>query len=177
MGWGGVGWGGWWPMWLLCQPSPKNWVFGFFRLGLTSGSGFGDCWARGLGIYLEHLHPKIWTLNGFKLYMLLRRRWIVWYRIKRRPLIFGLFFKRKKLYLLFVWLIYIFSWFIAPLTLEVFFHYHSLSIFLRAFSMNFLGGNLTFKCQWFILLQSTLYGSDKTTEHWMMAWVEFPCNE
>ena len=36
-------------MWLLCQPSPKNWVFGFFRLGLTLGSGFGACWDRGLG--------------------------------------------------------------------------------------------------------------------------------
>ena len=28
--------------------SPKNWVWGFFRLGLTSGSGFGACWDRGL---------------------------------------------------------------------------------------------------------------------------------
>ena len=37
------------PMWLLCQLSPKNWVFGFFRLGLTLESGFGACWDRGLG--------------------------------------------------------------------------------------------------------------------------------
>ena len=42
---------GWWPMWLLCQPSPKNWVFGFFRLGLTLESEFGACWDRGLGTW------------------------------------------------------------------------------------------------------------------------------
>ena len=34
-------------LWLLCQPSPKNWVLGFFRLGLTLGSEFGACWDRG----------------------------------------------------------------------------------------------------------------------------------
>ena len=39
------------PMWLLCQPSPKNWVFGFFSLGLTLESGFGACWDRGLGTW------------------------------------------------------------------------------------------------------------------------------
>ena len=33
------------------SPSPKNWVFGFFRLGLTLGSGFGACWDRGLGTW------------------------------------------------------------------------------------------------------------------------------
>ena len=34
-----------------CQPSPKNWVFGFFRLGLPLGSGFWACWDRGLGTW------------------------------------------------------------------------------------------------------------------------------
>ena len=33
------------------SPSPKNWVFGFFRLGLSLGSGFGACWDRGLGTW------------------------------------------------------------------------------------------------------------------------------
>ena len=33
------------------SPSPKNWVFGFFGLGLTLGSGFGACWDRGLGTW------------------------------------------------------------------------------------------------------------------------------
>ena len=34
------------------SPSPKNWVFRFFRLGLTLESGFGACWDRGLGLGL-----------------------------------------------------------------------------------------------------------------------------
>ena len=33
-GWGGVGWGGGGPCDYCVSPSPKNWVFGFFRLGL-----------------------------------------------------------------------------------------------------------------------------------------------
>ena len=33
------------------SPSPKNWVFGFFRLALTLESGFGACWDRGLGTW------------------------------------------------------------------------------------------------------------------------------
>ena len=34
----------------MCQPSPKNWVFGFFRLGLDLGPvGTGD-WGLGLGL-------------------------------------------------------------------------------------------------------------------------------
>ena len=37
--WGGVGgWGGG-PCDYCVSPSPKNWDFGFFRLGLTMGSG------------------------------------------------------------------------------------------------------------------------------------------
>ena len=40
---------GWWP-----SPSPKNWVFGFFRLDLTLESGFGPVgtgdWGLGLGL-------------------------------------------------------------------------------------------------------------------------------
>ena len=48
----------WWPMWLLCQPSPKNWVFGLFRLSLTLGSGFGACWDRGLWTW-----TRAWQLN------------------------------------------------------------------------------------------------------------------
>ena len=45
-------WGWWWgggPCDYCVSPSPKNWVFGFFRLGLTLESGFGACWDRGLG--------------------------------------------------------------------------------------------------------------------------------
>ena len=37
---GGVGVGGG-PCDYCVRPSPKNWVFGFFRLGLTLESGFG----------------------------------------------------------------------------------------------------------------------------------------
>ena len=39
------GWGGG-PCDYCVSPSPKNWAFGFFRLGLTLGSGFGACWDR-----------------------------------------------------------------------------------------------------------------------------------
>ena len=46
---GGGGGGG--PCDYCVSPSPKNWVFGFFRLGLTLGSGFGACWDRGLGTW------------------------------------------------------------------------------------------------------------------------------
>ena len=35
------------------SPSPKNWVFGFFRFGLNLGSGFGACWDRGLGLTIN----------------------------------------------------------------------------------------------------------------------------
>ena len=50
IGW--VGWGGGGgPCDYCVSPSPKNWVFGFFRLGLTLGSGFGACWDRGLGTW------------------------------------------------------------------------------------------------------------------------------
>ena len=45
-----VGWGGG-PCDYCVSPSPKNWVFGFFRLGLTLESGFGACWDRGLGTW------------------------------------------------------------------------------------------------------------------------------
>ena len=48
-GGGVVGWWGGGPCDYCVSPSPKNWVSGFFRLGLTSGSGFGACWDRGLG--------------------------------------------------------------------------------------------------------------------------------
>ena len=44
----------WWgggPCDYCVSPSPNNWVFGFFRLGLTLGSGFGACWDRGLGTW------------------------------------------------------------------------------------------------------------------------------
>ena len=34
------------------SPSPKNWVFGFFRLGLDLGSDLGTCWDGGLGLRL-----------------------------------------------------------------------------------------------------------------------------
>ena len=47
-GWGGGGGG---PCDYCVSPSPKNWVFGFFRLGLTLESGFGACWDRGLGTW------------------------------------------------------------------------------------------------------------------------------
>ena len=50
VGGGVVGWGGG-PCDYCVSPSPKNWVFGFFRLGLTLGSGFGACWDRGLGTW------------------------------------------------------------------------------------------------------------------------------
>ena len=46
--WGGVVGG---PCDYCVSPSPKNWVFGFIRLGLTLGSGFGACWGRGLGTW------------------------------------------------------------------------------------------------------------------------------
>ena len=34
------------------SPSPKNWVFGFFRLGLDLGPGLGTCWDGGSGLGL-----------------------------------------------------------------------------------------------------------------------------
>ena len=41
---GGVGVGG--PCDYCVSPSPNNCIFGFFRLGLNLGSGFGACWDR-----------------------------------------------------------------------------------------------------------------------------------
>ena len=46
------------------SPSPKNWVFGFFRLGPDLGSGFGACWTGdwGLGLGLDNsLHSSMCT--------------------------------------------------------------------------------------------------------------------
>ena len=36
---------------IIVSAQSKELGFWFFRLGLTSGSGFGDCWARGLGTW------------------------------------------------------------------------------------------------------------------------------
>ena len=47
----------------MCQPSPKNWVFGYFRLGLTLESGFGACWDRGLGLGLDNKGPIAWNTD------------------------------------------------------------------------------------------------------------------
>ena len=47
----------------MCQPSPKNWVFGFFRLGLDLGPvGTGD-WGLGLG--LDNKFPRIRVQYNF----------------------------------------------------------------------------------------------------------------
>ena len=48
--WGVVGRGGD-PCDYCVSPSPNNWVFGFFRLCLNLGSGFGACCDRGLGTW------------------------------------------------------------------------------------------------------------------------------
>ena len=53
-------------MWLLCQPSQKNWVFGFFRLGQTLGSEFGACWDRGLGLGLHNEYILPLSINKKK---------------------------------------------------------------------------------------------------------------
>ena len=37
---------------IIVQPIPKNWVFGFFRLGLDLGSNLGTYWDGGLGVGL-----------------------------------------------------------------------------------------------------------------------------
>ena len=53
---GGVGWGGGGPCDYCVSPSPKNWVFGFLRLGLDLKSGFGACSDRGLlGLGLDNM--------------------------------------------------------------------------------------------------------------------------
>ena len=43
------------------SPSPKNWFFWFFRLGLGWGSNFRTCWDRGLGLGLglDNMAPHI----------------------------------------------------------------------------------------------------------------------
>ena len=51
---GGVGWcggvgGGGGPCDYCVSPVQRVGFVGFFRLGLTLGSGFGVCWDRGLG--------------------------------------------------------------------------------------------------------------------------------
>ncbi len=55
-GWVG-GWGGG-PCDYCVSPSPNNWVFGFFRLGLILGSGFVAYWDRGLGTWTWALQFK-----------------------------------------------------------------------------------------------------------------------
>ena len=51
----GYGWGGG-PCDYCVGPSPNNWVFGFFRLCLNLGSGFGPVGTgdRGLGLGLDN---------------------------------------------------------------------------------------------------------------------------
>ena len=50
-GWGGGGGVGG-PCDYCVSPSPKNWVFGFFTLGLDIGSDLGTCWEGVLGLGL-----------------------------------------------------------------------------------------------------------------------------
>ena len=42
------------------SPSLKNWVFGFFRLGLDLGSDLETCWdgELGLGLRLDNISNK-----------------------------------------------------------------------------------------------------------------------